>query len=299
MSSQKSGSVKEIIFIDDDTLEFEFTDRISIFDKLIPSTIPGKGTTLCNEGVFWFQKVENLDIKTHFIKQVAPNRMRVKRVRIIRDYNKIDTTSTNYLIPLEFIARHYVAGSLYERVKKKNISAEALGFKPGHVVTYGEKLPTPYIETSTKLEAVDRLLDKEEALAISGLTEKEYTAIFDAILKIDELIEHEVSKRGLIHVDGKKEFAFDGNRELMVIDVFGTADEDRFWDRSMWENGECVEMSKEFVRKYYELIGYKEALYKARDEKAPEPDMPVPPDELIEQTVQLYKLMQYKIMGVE
>jgi len=61
------------------------------------------------------------------------------------------------------------------------------------------------------------------------------------VLRIDEDIGRSVSSRGLIHADGKKELAFDENRQIMVIDVYGTADEDRFWDKARYEAGELVE----------------------------------------------------------
>ncbi|MHC1605238.1 MAG: phosphoribosylaminoimidazolesuccinocarboxamide synthase [Candidatus Methanofastidiosia archaeon] len=297
MKPQKAGSVKEIYILDDDTLDFVFTDKISVFDKSIPSLIPGKGETLCKEGIFWFNRTKTLGIKTHFLEAVETNRMRVKRVRIIPDYSKIDHNTRNYLIPLEFISRHYVAGSFFDRISGGKLAIEEFGFKKNHKIKYGEKLPCPYIETSTKLEKVDKLLKREEALSISGLTNEEYEEIIDIILKIDKEIENEVSKRGLIHVDGKKEFAFDKERQLMVVDVFGTADEDRFWDRNEWENGRCIELSKEFVRKHYEETGYKDKLYEARRKNTPEPDIPPLPDELIGEASQIYNDLLYRITG--
>ena len=54
--------------------------------------------------------------------------MRVKRVEVISDYSKINAATTNYLIPLEVISRHFVAGSLWDRIRAKEIKAEDLGF---------------------------------------------------------------------------------------------------------------------------------------------------------------------------
>ena len=81
------------------------------------------------------------------------------------------------------------------------------------------------------------------------------------MLKIDEDISRSVATRGLIHVDGKKELAFDEDRQIMVVDVYGTADEDRFWDKARYEEGEFVDLSKEYVRQYYRQTGYKDLLY--------------------------------------
>ena len=135
----------------------------------------------------------------------------------------------------------------------------------GHKVVYGEILPEPFLEVSTKLEKTDRLLEKAEALQISGLSSQEYEDAREVVLKIDEDIGKSVASRGLIHVDGKKELAFDDGRQIMVIDVYGTADEDRFWDKARYEQGEFVDLSKEYVRQYYRQTGYKDQLYAARD----------------------------------
>src|SRR5207247_8331254 len=137
-----------------------------------------------------------------------------------------------------------------------------------------DPLPQPFVEVTTKLEKVDRELTTQEALAISKLSPSEYEALVDAVLRIDERLNADVRKRGLIHVDGKKEFAMDGDRRLMLVDTFGTADEDRFWDLDAYEKGRQVELSKEFVRQYYRKIGYHQALMDARAAGKPEPDIP-------------------------
>ena len=77
-------------------------------------------------------------------------------------------------------------------------------------------------------------------------------------------MEKEISPRGLLHVDGKKEFGIDDEGRVILVDTFGTADEDRFWDKGAYERGRQVEFSKEFVRQHYRTIGYHDALQKAR-----------------------------------
>jgi phosphoribosylaminoimidazole-succinocarboxamide synthase len=206
MKLMRKGKVKEVYQVDDETLEFVFSDNVSVFDKVIPSSIPHKGETLCRTAQYWFGLLEKSGIKGHFVEYLPPSRMRVKRFNIIEDYDKINTGTTNYLIPLEIICRHYAAGSLMDRIRSGKISPEALGFSKGHTVRYGEKLPRPYLEATTKLEKVDRELDEKEAKKIAGLTDKDYKGILDTVLAIDRIIGEEAAKRGLIHVDGKKEF---------------------------------------------------------------------------------------------
>lgn len=293
-----SGSVKEIYQVPEkDEVEFRFTDKISVFDKPIPSFIPHKGETLCRTAAYWFETAEDMGIKTHFIEQTSPIGMRVKQIDIIKDYSRITPDTTQYLIPCEFITRHYVAGSLFDRVEKGDVQADALGWKDLREVKYGDKLPRPFFETTTKVERVDRKIDFAEAIEISGIDETILETIRRSILRIDERINSDVLKRGLIHVDGKKEFALDKNRELMIIDVFGTADEDRFWDAGKYAHNEYIEMSKEIVRQYYRKIGYKDALYKARAENTPEPDIPPLPDDMIAKVSEVYIDIFEKITG--
>ena len=128
----------------------------------------------------------------------------------------------------------------------------------------GIKLPKPYLEVSTKFEKFDRLLDRDEALSISNLSEKEFDSILSIVVKIDDIINKEALSRGLIHVDGKKEFALGEGREPILVDSFGTLDEDRWWDLEAYEKGEIVQLSKEFVRQHYLDSGHHNELYKAR-----------------------------------
>ena len=295
----RTGKVKEVYALDEKTLEFVFSDNISVFDKIIPSSIPHKGETLCRTAEHWFNLLEKKGLKTHFIEYLPPNRMRVKRVNIIEDYDKINTKTTNYLIPLEVICRYYVAGSLMDRIKKGKITAEDLGFPKGYVVKPGDKLPRPYLETTTKLEEHDRELDEKEAKKIAGLTDKDYRNVLDAVLLVDSVIEEETSKRGLIHVDGKKEFAYNENREIMVIDTFGTLDEDRWWDASAYLAGKVEELSKEFVRQHYRETGYHAELMEAREKGLPEPPIPALPADVVKRVSKLYTDVFERITGIK
>lgn len=284
----KSGKVKEVYEVSKDELEFAFSDRISVFDKIIPSDVPYKGETLARTSAYWFELARRLGIPTHYIRLAAPNKMRVKKVNVIHDYSLLTPKTTNYLIPLECIVRYFVYGSLWDRVKQGVVKPAQLGFPANHEVKQAEQLPEPFFEVTTKLEKVDRNLTAEEALKISGLTLEEYKNIKEMCIRIDKEIGSRVKRKGLIHVDGKKEFAFDENRNLMVIDTFGTADEDRFWDAEEFGRGKYVERSKEFVRQYYRGTGYYDALSRARKEGKEEPPIPPLPDEMIKQASQIY-----------
>ena len=293
----RKGKVKEVYEVSADELEFVFTDQISVFDKIIPTLVPDKGETLCRTSAHWFKVVEGLGVRTHFLRLSGPNRMRVRRVQVIEDTAKITPRTTNFLVPLEVIARYYVAGSMHDRLKAGKVRPEDVGFPRGHLPAYGEAFPEPFVEVTTKLEKVDRELTRKEALEISKLTEREYDDLVGAVLRIDAAINEDVRRRGLIHVDGKKEFAMDAERRLMLIDTFGTADEDRWWDAAAYERGEHVELSKEFVRQYYRKIGYHQALMEARAAKRPEPDIPPLPPEVVKEVRDLYVNLFERLTG--
>lgn len=292
------GKVKEVYAFGEDKLLFNFTDQISVFDKIIPTLVPKKGEALSRTSAYWFEETRALGLDTHFLGLQDNDKMLVKRLRIIHDSAQITPKTVSFFIPLEVVCRHYLAGSMHDRVKAGEATAEQLGFPKGHVPKYGEKLPHPHIEFTTKLEPTDRLLSEAEALKLSGLTEKEFKDLKAAVLKIDERIARNAEARGLIHVDGKKEFGMNHNRELMVVDTFGTPDEDRWWDKRLYENeGKTVELSKEMVRQHYRDIGYHEKLYAARKAGQPEPAIPALPDEVTRKVTALYVDLYERLTG--
>jgi phosphoribosylaminoimidazole-succinocarboxamide synthase len=281
-----TGSVKKVYAVVEraDAVIFEFSDRISVFDKRIPSAVPRKGEVICRLAAFWFGRCAEAGIRTHFLAQLSPTELLVERVEIERDYARITPERRSVLVPCEFIARHYVAGSFLDRFKHQ-----------GYL--HGQRLPSPYCETSTKVERTDRLIDRAEALAITKLSPDDLDAIWSVCLQIDTLIETQALRGGLIHADGKKEFGRDANGELMVVDVLGTPDEDRWWDAAAHARGEVVELSKEFVRQHYRSTGYKDALYGARARGEAEPDIPPMPAELVERCSALYIDLYERLTG--
>ena len=119
----------------------------------------------------------------------------------------------------------------------------------------------------------------------------------DIVLKVDEIIEREAAKSGLIHVDGKKEFALGKDRTPVLVDSFGTLDEDRWWDADAYANGEIVQLSKEFVRGHYIETGHHGKLTEARNQGTEEPAIPALPQPVIDRTAALYAEMFTRLTG--
>jgi phosphoribosylaminoimidazole-succinocarboxamide synthase len=293
----RRGKVKEVYEVSPTELEFRFTNDISVFDKHIPSEIPHKGETLARTAAFWFELCSRLGVPHHYLSLAGPTAMRVKRVQVVPKPATLGPHPKNYLVPLELIVRYYLAGSMWDRVKAGKVSAEELGFPKGKTLAFAMPLPQPHFEVTTKLEPVDRLLTTEEALSLSALDRKQLDGIRETILKVDAEMQKEIGPRGLIHVDGKKEFAVDSDGVLMVVDTFGTADEDRFWDQAAYDRGRQVDFSKEFVRQHYRSTGYYDALLKAREAHSPEPAIPALPPLLVDEVSRLYTTVYQRLTG--
>lgn len=292
------GSVKDLHATGNNELEFVFSDRISVFDKPVPVEIPHKGEVLARTAAFWFDVAESLNIRNHFLELTSPNTIRVRRIEIIRDYDLITSETRGYLIPIEFVSRYYVAGTFHDRILSGAIKPQAVGYEADYTPTYGEKLPRPYFETGTKLEPVDIFIEPEEAMQMSSITPEQLAEIWTMTRRLDDEIQAMLDKRGhLIHPDGKKEFAIADDGSLMLVDTFGTPDEDRFWDAAEYAHGKCVELSKEHVRQYYRSIGYKDVLYSARDKGQSEPPMPTLPPSEVKKTSEIYVALFESMTG--
>ncbi|MCK4757166.1 MAG: phosphoribosylaminoimidazolesuccinocarboxamide synthase [Thermoplasmata archaeon] len=290
------GKVKEVYEHEPDVLRFRFTDQISVFDKIIPSMIPRKGESLCRTSEHWFNIIKGMNINSHFIRATSPNEMLVRRVNKVTTLKGLEGDERKgCIIPLEFICRHYLAGSMWKRLEKGKVDKGVLGIEDEPV--YGQKIPMPFIEITTKFEEYDRPITVDEAIDGFGMREDELKIIYDYILQIDSVIGEEAGKRGLIHVDGKKEFGIDDAGSIMLIDTFGTADEDRFWEMEEYEKGELINLSKEFVRKYYAETGYYDELLNAREEERTEPDIPPLTPEMIAETSALYGNLYERLTG--
>ena len=293
----RRGKVKEVYEISPTELEFRFTNDISVFDKHIPSEIPHKGETLARTAAHWFDVCGRLKVRHHFLGLAGPAAMRVRRVQVVERPGTLGPHPRNVLVPLELIVRYYVAGSMWDRVKAGLVTPQELGFPAGATVPYGARLPDPHFEVTTKLEHVDRLLTMPEALELASIDRHQLEEIRETILRIDAAMAREIEPRGLLHVDGKKEFGIDGEGALIVGDTFGTADEVRFWDMEAFDRGRMVDFSKEFVRQHYRGTGYFDALMNARRQGAAEPPIPALPPLLVDEVSRLYTTVFQRLTG--
>ncbi len=315
------GSVKDLIVLKEPRGKelgrgrFVFSDRYSVFDYgRMPDEIEGKGASLCMISAFFFEKLEEMGIKTHYVGLVDNGRVRrleelegptnvmeIRLVRVLRpkkvnehyDYLIFKRERCNFLIPLEFIYRNALpeGSSVFRRLERGEVTLEQLGLKS--YPKPNERLERPILDVSTKLEDRDRYLSWDEAKEIAGLSEEEMEEIKELVLRIDDSITKEVGKVGIENLDGKIEFAFDSDREVMVVDAVGTPDECRF-------SFEGIQISKEVLRKWYRKTEWFERLERVKGkpnwrELAGEP--PKLPKELLKVVSDMYKACCNEIIG--
>ena len=146
----RKGKVKDVYDYSNGKLLFEFSNRVSAFDVILPSEIPRKGEVLCRIGEFFFK---TLTVPNHMIEVIKPNKMVVK---------KLD------LIPIECVVRGYLYGSLYERVRNGEVKLD------GNPIL-ASKLPKPLFDPTTKFEKKDRPVTKDEVVNVKKwLTDDEW-----------------------------------------------------------------------------------------------------------------------------
>ncbi len=315
------GSVKDLTILKEPKADelglgrFVFSDRYSVFDYgRMPDEIEGKGASLCLISAFFFEKLEEEGIETHYVGLVEngkikrfdeieepTNVMEVKLVRVLKpervnghyDYSIFKQEKANFLIPLEIIYRNALpeGSSVFRRLERGEVTLEQLGLD--HYPKPNERLEKPILDVSTKLEDKDRYISWDEAKEISGLSDEEIEEIKELTLKIDEIITKEVGKVGISNDDGKIEFAFDDKRRLMVVDAVGTPDECRF-------SFEGIQISKEILRKWYRKTEWYKRLEEVKGkqnwrELAGEP--PKLPEDLLKAVSDMYKACCNEITG--
>lgn len=265
----KKGKVKDIYEINDYTLAFVFSDRISAFDVILPTKIPLKGKILLKFAKFWF---EYLNFPNHMISTEEPNIMYVKKLK---------------MIPLEFIVRGYIYGSLYERMMKKEIN---LGIE----TILAKKLNKPFFETTTKYEEKDVPITKEEILKRKWLKEEEYEYLKEICISLYEKMYKKAFDSGFILADIKFEFGKYENK-ILLADSIGP-DEFRLWPKDKYVEGKKQEsFDKQPIRDWLIKIGYRDKLEEARKKKMPLPKPPKIPDELVEEIKRRYIIAYEKI----
>jgi phosphoribosylaminoimidazole-succinocarboxamide synthase len=235
---------------------FEFLDYFSIFDwgRFLDSPIKFKGIAMAAVSKKHFELLQKAGIKTHYLGMESPGRMKVAVVKIPEACKNLAPGSKNCLLPIEIIFRIYThpESSDLRKIKEGKRTFQELGYE--EMPEPNKRLPKVKMSYSTKLEAEDRVLSREEARILAGLTPDEMVRLEELALKANDIITRHSEAAGLVHYDGKIEVARSSEGEFMIVDVLGTLDEDRFM---MDAGGGFVDVSKQFLRNWYIANGWK------------------------------------------
>jgi phosphoribosylaminoimidazole-succinocarboxamide synthase len=272
------GKVRDIYELDDDTLVIVASDRLSAFDVILPTPIPGKGEVLTQISNFWFERTTGI-IDNHivdpepFAGNAAKAHLQGRSVAVRRCE----------ALPVEAIVRGYLAGSGY---KDYLGSGEVCGIRLPEGMLESARLPEPIFAPSTKAEVGthDENISFEQAAALVGA--ETAAKVRDASLALYTFAAEYARERGIIIADTKFEFGLrDG--ELILIDEALTPDSSRFWPLDLYRPGGAQpSYDKQFVRDYLETLDW--------DKTAPGPELP--PD-IAEKTAAKYREAQRLITG--
>lgn len=270
----RRGKVKDVYELANNQLLFVFTDRVSAYDVVLPSTIPRKGEVLCKLAAYWF---DYLKVPNHMVRIEDANRMIVNRLK---------------MIPVESVVRGYLYGSLYERLTKGEIS---LPVQP----ILAAKLPEPYFDPTTKSEVKDEPVALQQIEDEGWLDQEQIGAVKNTTLDIYRKMSERADKAGFILADLKLEFGFDREENIVLADSIGP-DEFRLWPKSEYRPGKTQESyDKQPIRDWLGRVGYKKTLDEARREGRPTPRPPDLPQELVQEISRRYVVAYECLTGMK
>ena len=269
-----SGKVRDIYDIDDGHMLIITTDRISAFDVIMPTPIPGKGIILNEVTHFWLDKLSHIipnqtsDLKLEDVLPDADERAEVANHAMIVKKLKA--------LPIEAIVRGYIIGSGW---KDYQATGTVCGIKLPENLQLADKLPTALYTPSTKaaVGAHDENIDYTQSIDLLG--EDIAKQVRDVSLQLYNEAADYALKRGIIIADTKFEFGLDTDGQLTLIDEVLTPDSSRFWSKDEYQPGSSpVSFDKQFVRDYLETLDW--------NKTAPGPELP---ESIVTKTAEKYK----------
>ena len=272
MNFLTSGKVKDLYDVDESTLLFKFSNRVSAYDVKFKQDIPKKGEVLCRFAEFWFDK---LDVSNHFVKRESETEISVKKMK---------------MIPMECVVRGYFYGSLIGRWKNGDVKL------PKNTDTQmAAKLTEPFFDPTTKSEH-DIPVDKTKALEMNLVSEQQYSWLEKTSIDIYNQMATVADAAGFILADLKLEFGLlDG--EIILGDSIGP-DEYRLWPKESYTIGKIQESyDKQILRDWLTANGYQKQFEDDRN-SGKEPIAPEIPSEIIQTITQRYVIAYEKLTGL-
>lgn len=250
------GKVRELYKIDESTLLFSSTDRISAYDVILKNGVPNKGFILTQLTAHWISVLTNKlpSLKTHLLSLDPPNGLTPA------DADKVRGRSMQVrklkIFPIEVIIRGYITGSAWKEYQK---SGTVHGIpQPAGLEQCSAFLGGPIYTPSTKAEQGehDENISPEQAAAVLG----EYASrIEELALTVYKAGAEYALERGIIIADTKFEFGLDEETdEVVLVDEILTPDSSRFWPADAYQTGRDQDsFDKQFLRNWLTKEGLK------------------------------------------
>ncbi|HUN30571.1 MAG TPA: phosphoribosylaminoimidazolesuccinocarboxamide synthase [Trebonia sp.] len=248
-----SGKIREV-YADGDDILLVASDRVSVYDVVLPTPIPSKGKILTQLSLWWFDQFKDI-VPNHVISATdvppewAGRAIRCKRLA---------------MVPVECIARGYLAGLGLQSYKESG-AISGIPIPPG--LSEGSRLPEPVFTPTTKApQGHDEWMTFEDVEAEVGA--RTATEIRQLTLAVYRRGAEIAAERGIIIADTKLEFGLDAAGTLTLADEVLTPDSSRFWAAAEWQPGGPQRyLDKQFVRDWSSTI-------QGWDRRPPGPEVP-------------------------
>jgi phosphoribosylaminoimidazole-succinocarboxamide synthase len=249
-----SGKVRDI-YSDRGDILLVASDRLSVYDVVLPTPVPDKGRILTALSLWWFERVADL-VPHHVLSATdVPEEFAGRAIRC----------RTLEMLPVECVARGYLTGSgLKDYQRTGTVSGVAL--PPGLVE--GSRLPEPIFTPSSKapLGEHDEAITFDDVVALVGA--ETAARLRDLTLDVYRLGAETAEKNGILVADTKLEFGADPSTgEIVLGDEVLTPDSSRFWPADQWEPGrQQYSFDKQYAREWSLSTGW--------DKTEPGPEVP-------------------------
>lgn len=261
----RTGKVRDLYTNEKNELLLVASDRISAFDWVLPTEIPGKGKILTQISLFWFEMLSDI-VPNHIISTDVPAAVAGRAV----------IAKPLQMFAIECVARGYLTGSGWAEYKNNQ---EVCGNKLPAGLTDGSKLPESIFTPATKADIGDHDININFAQAAEIVGADDAAELKRLTLALyDRARDFAVSKE-ITLVDTKFEFGRDVNGVITLGDEALTPDSSRFWDKD--QNS----FDKQYLRDYLVTVWDRES------------EPPTIPQEVVEKTAAKYEEALFKLTG--
>ncbi|MCC6285012.1 MAG: phosphoribosylaminoimidazolesuccinocarboxamide synthase [Phycisphaerales bacterium] len=286
---RREGKVRDIYDLPDGCLLIVASDRISAFDVVMPTPIPGKGEILTRLACFWLRWIEAKGLSgTHLLSDDAADIPGVPPEANATLRGRVMLARRCRVVPIECVVRGYLEGSGW---KEYQATGAVCGVRLPAGLRQCDRLPEPIFTPATKEEVGthDENVSFEQASARVG--EPLMRRLREVSLAIYRAAAAHALARGIIIADTKFEFGIpEGGSDPILIDEALTPDSSRFWPAADYAPGRAQRsFDKQFVREFLEDLVRRGVWNKT----PPGPDLP---DEVVRGTLERYRAAAQGLM---